>query len=487
MTSIVSTTPPDGGESTDRAGHIESHGIDVIPDSERHGRPWELFPLWFSGNIIFTYLLFGGILIGLGLPLATALILALVCNLAWIFVGLLATVGPKTGTATMVVSRAQYGLHGNKLSCLFNWMVQVGYEGVNFAIAALAAYALAADLGWHAGIAVKTAILLAIASVSFLLGLYGHATIIAVQKALSWALGISTVLFLVFLLPHVRWSYQPSTHLHGQALTAAVLVGITVVLSGPLSYPISADYSRYLPRGSSGRAVTLYTALGGYLPTIVLTVIGILAATIVNPADFTTSIRGVVPGWFYPVYLLIVMLGLMSNSIYSIYSSGLMLQAMGVPLKRTRTVWIDAVIGTGIAIYGVLIATNFLTVLQNFLLWSIYWLAPFFGIYMAELLASRGNYDAQALHQRSGRYWFRNGFRWGGVAALVLGMATSALLSNTPYLKGALSTHVLNGGDLSAIGGFLTGAAAYWLLCIIPARRRQASQIPAATMQSEAS
>jgi hypothetical protein len=27
---------------TDRAGHIEVRGIDVVPDSERHGRPSEL-------------------------------------------------------------------------------------------------------------------------------------------------------------------------------------------------------------------------------------------------------------------------------------------------------------------------------------------------------------------------------------------------------------------------------------------------------------
>src|SRR3954465_2540600 len=122
-----------GPVETDTAGHIESHGIDMIPDEERHGRPWELFPVWFGGNVIFTYLLFGGILVELQLPLATSPVLAVIFNAAWGLVGLVATVGPKTGTATMMVSRAQYGMHGNKLSCLFNWIVQVGYEGVNFA------------------------------------------------------------------------------------------------------------------------------------------------------------------------------------------------------------------------------------------------------------------------------------------------------------------------------------------------------------------
>jgi purine-cytosine permease-like protein len=176
--------------------------------------------------------------------------------------------------------------------------------------------------------------------------------------------------------------------------------------------------------------------------------------------------------------LLIVILGLMSNSIYSIYSSGLVLQAMGIPLKRTRTVWIDAIAGTAIAIYGALIAAHFLEVLQNFLLWSIYWLAPFFGIYLVELLTRKARYDAHALHERSGPYWYSGGIRWGGVAALVIGMLASAFLSNTPYYVGPLSTHLLDGGDLSAVGGLLVGGLAYYLLCALPERRQRASKQP---------
>ncbi|MGY2876380.1 nucleobase:cation symporter-1, NCS1 family [Marmoricola sp. URHA0025 HA25] len=459
-----------GPVETDTAGHIESHGIDMIPDEERHGRPWELFPVWFGGNVIFTYLLFGGILVELQLPLATSLVLAVIFNAAWGLVGLVATVGPKTGTATMVVSRAQYGMHGNKLSCLFNWIVQVGYEGVNFAIAAFGVFALVSEVGWHVGTPAKALIILAIAGVSFVLGLYGHATIIAVQKVLTWTLGIATVVFAIFLIPHVDWSYEPAQTLHGSAMTAAVLIGISVVLSGPLSYPIAADYARYLPRDTSSRAVALYTAAGGYIPAVCLMAIGILAGTVVDPTNFTESIRGVVPGWFYPIYLLIVILGLMSNSIYSIYSSGLVLQAMGIPLKRTRTVWIDAIVGTAIALYGVLIAAHFLEALQNFLLWSIYWLAPFFGIYLVELIVRKGRYNARALHERSGPYWYSGGIRWGGVVALLIGMVGSAMLSNTPYFVGPLSDGLLNGGDLSAVGGLVIGAVAYWALCVLPQR-----------------
>src|SRR6185312_14810312 len=134
---------------TDTVGTVEAHGIDVIPDQERHGKPSDLFSFWLGSNVIFTYLLLGGILIELGLSLWVAVVIAVVFNLAWNLVGVLTVPGPRTGTANMVVSRAQYGFQGNKLSCLFSWIVNVGYEGVDFAIAALAAYSLFEFWGWH--------------------------------------------------------------------------------------------------------------------------------------------------------------------------------------------------------------------------------------------------------------------------------------------------------------------------------------------------
>jgi NCS1 family nucleobase:cation symporter-1 len=454
----------------DALGRIETRGIDVVPDAERRGKPSDLFAVWFTGNLTFTYLLFGGILVQLGLSLTTAVVLAVVFNLAWIMVGLMATAGPKTGTTTMVVSRAQYGFRGNQLSCFLNLVICLAYEGLNIAIATFAAVSLADFAGVTLNGWAKAAVVLVIGAVVFALGLYGHATIVVYQKVMAWALGGSTILFVAFVIPHVDWSYRPEAALEGSAWLAAVLIGISIVLSGPLSYPIAADYSRYLPRSTSPRAVALFTALGGYLPTILLTFAGILAATVVDPSDFTSSISGVVPGWFYPIYLLIIIFGVVSNCIYSVYSSGLAMQSMGVPLKRTRTVWIDGGIGTGLALLGVLLTSNFLTAVQNGLLWSIYWLAPFFGIYLVELFMSRGNYDSRLLHDPSGPYWYSGGFRVGGVAALLIGMICAALVSNTPYLKGPISTHILADGDLSAVVGLLVGGLAYWLFTGAPRR-----------------
>ena len=470
--------PPSGedavrpdGPAPDVVGRIETHGIDVIPDDERHGRPRDLFGFWMGSNIIFTFILFGGILIQLGLSLPVALALAVVGNLAWVLVGVLSVPGPRTGTASMVVSRAQYGIRGNRLSCFLSWVVNVGYEGVNFAIAALAAFSLLTNFGWEPNVAAKTLILGLLVLASFVLGLYGHATILWFQTWVAWVLGGASLLLLAFLVPHVKFDYVPAEPLSGSALMIAVLIGLSVVLSGPLSYPIGADYSRYLPAAASPKQVIWYTALGGYLPTLFLTVVGILAATVVDASDFTNTIAAVLPGWFYPVFLLIVIVGAVCNAVISVYSSGLALQALGVPLRRSLTVYVDAFFGSALAVFGVLIATNFLTVLENFLLWSIYWYAPFFGVFLVELARTRGWYRGHDLFKVGGPYWFSGGYRWRGIASLLLGMAFSALASNTPYFQGFISSHWLDGGDLSAVGGLAVGAFAYWVLCVFPDRR----------------
>ena len=135
-----------------------------------------------------------------------------------------------------------------------------------------------------------------------------------------------------------------------------------------------------------------------------MTIIGILAATAVDPSDFTTSMRGIIPGWFYVVFLIAVALGMIANNVISVYSSGLSLQALGVKIRRSRTVWLDVVLGSALTIYGVFIATNFLTALSNFLLWAIYWWAPFFGIYIVDMILTGSQYDGPELFKTGGRY-----------------------------------------------------------------------------------
>ena len=51
--------------ASDRAGRIETHGIDYVPDTERHGTARSLFVVWAASNVTYLYIVLGGTLVSL--------------------------------------------------------------------------------------------------------------------------------------------------------------------------------------------------------------------------------------------------------------------------------------------------------------------------------------------------------------------------------------------------------------------------------------
>jgi Purine-cytosine permease and related proteins len=62
-----------GQPESDRVWSIETHGIDPIPESDRHGTPIELFWVWCAANISILGITYGAFLVvfySLNLPQA---------------------------------------------------------------------------------------------------------------------------------------------------------------------------------------------------------------------------------------------------------------------------------------------------------------------------------------------------------------------------------------------------------------------------------
>jgi NCS1 family nucleobase:cation symporter-1 len=463
---ISSASPVSAQPVADQVGHIEVRGIEVIPDSDRHGRPSELFSVWLTSNITVLYIVFGGSLVAAGLKLWQAALIIVAGNLAYTFIGWAATVGPGAGTSTLMISRAQYGPNGNRLSAFFSWLSLVGFEAINIAFGALALFALAGELGWHVGTFGKALLLAVTVAVTYGISVLGHATIVRFQQLFSVTLGVLSVLLIIFVAGHVHWNYAPKTALHGTALWIALSSGLTLILSGPLSWaPAPVDYARYLPRKASRTAIAFHTTVGSLIPSIALALVGAAAATVVDPSALPNSIKGIVPGWFYPLFLAVVVVGTIANNVLGVYSSGLSLQAMGLRIHRATAVSIDATIGTAMAVYAIFIS-NFINTLTEFLQWALFWWSPYLAIFLVDLVLRRGRYVGPELENaRGGRYWFSGGYRWRGIIALVGGMVATAMFAQTAHLKGPLSTHLLSRGDISPIVGMVVGGGLYWLLC----------------------
>jgi purine-cytosine permease-like protein len=243
-----------------------------------------------------------------------------------------------------------------------------------------------------------------------------------------------------------------------------MLAGVTVIASSPLSWGISADYARYLPPDTPRLAVAGWTALGGFVPAVLLGGIGVVAGTVVDMSDPQASLAAILPGWFYPVFLLMIVTGCVTNNILTMYSSGLCLQAVGIPLRRSITVLFDGVLGVGLACYA-LFVSDFTDTLSSALEMSVALLGPAITIYCTDLVLRRNRYDGDALHDETpaGRYWFSGGVNWAGFSALLLGTAAAVLwLNTTPYV-GPLADRFA-GADLSTVVGPLVALAAYVVL-----------------------
>ncbi|MEU9702232.1 cytosine permease [Streptomyces sp. NPDC047981] len=455
------TAPPD----TERAGRVEVHGIDHIPDAERHGRPRELFSVWAAANVNYLSLVIGGALVLMGLSLWQALGVIVVGNLFWLLTGVLAISGPAAGAPSEVITRAMYGVRGNRVNnAVTGWTISVCYFALNLAAAASAAFALVAKTGLPTNTVVKTAVVLLIAAVTLTISVYGHALIVKLYLPITLALTAAFGVVAYVVLLHADFGYAPPQgRLSGADLWATLLAGVTLIAAGPLSYTTSADFSRYLPRTASSRAVMGWTALGGFLPSVAVCSLGALAATTVDMSDPQTALEALLPGWFTPVFLLALVLGTIAINALTAYSAGLALQAVGIRIRRSLSVVVDGVVASSLTLYALLVS-NFLDTVSNVLQLTVVLLGPATALYATDIALRRNRYDGQALmdESRTSPFWYSAGFGVPGALALGAGVTAAALCVNTLY-TGPIAA-ALGGIDLSLPVGIAVTAACYALL-----------------------
>ena len=441
---------------------VEAHGIDLIPDSERHGRPRDLFGMWLGGNLNVFYVVNGAVVISMGLSLTQSLLAIVLGNLAFLAVGFTSLQGPRTGTSTFAMSRASYGPNGGRLLALFNWVTCVGFEASGLALVVLAALAICEKAGLGASTWLKIVLILVATAIQAVLPLLGHRAILLAQRRLAW---LSTIVFIVMAI-----LAGPKVHLghlaHGSGWAPVTWAIALVASAGGLSWAnTGSDYSRYLNRSASPRKVFWYAAGGGFLPAVLLEVLGAAIASATSSAsDPIGGIPAVLPGWVAVPYLIFAIVTLLAVNTLDLYSSGLTLQAAGLKLARWHCVVIDTAICTALC-FLVIFSGQFNTYYTDFLGLLIIWLAPWLAIYVVDALLRRQRYDAAALvdTSRQGRYWRNGGLFLPGIAAQLLGMAASALWISSAAFVGPLSTAV-GGSDFSVFTGLAVGGLAYWLL-----------------------
>lgn len=389
---------------------LELNGPNVIAETERSGSARSLFWPWAGANVSLLALSYGAFFLGFGVSFRQATYAAIIGTvLSFLVVGISSLAGKKSNAPTMILSRAAFGVKGNIIPGALSYLIFVGWETVLVSLSTLATGTVFTRVGHiNHNVALILGFLLAV-SITVFGGVLGFSTIMKIQKWLTLITILMTIIYIALTIDNVNWSAVTSIKDGStQAFIGALIFGITGIGLGWVNS--AADYSRYLPRTVSSKAVVSWTVIGASIVPIILVIYGsalagsskvLSDAIAVDPIGALTTL---LPTWFLIPFALVAVLGLVGGAILDLYSSGLTLVSIGLPVKRHIAASIDAVIMLAGSIYFVWIADNFFFPFQGFLITLGVPVAVWSAIFAADVIVRKQAYSERDLFDATGRY-----------------------------------------------------------------------------------
>jgi len=389
---------------------LEMNGTNFIAQNERSGSARSLFWPWAAANVSLLALSYGSFFLGFGISFWQATFAAIIGTVASFFlVGISSLAGKRANAPTMTLSRAAFGVKGNVVPGLLSYLIFVGWETVLVSLATLATETVLTRVG---NIEPNISRILGFsiaAGLTIFGGVLGFQVIMRIQKVLTVSTIVLTAGYIVLTADQVNWSSVsaiPSGSL--QAVIGALIFGITGIGLGWVN--CAADYSRYLPRSVSSRGVIGWTVFGASIVPITLVIYGSLLAgsskelsekIAMDPIGALTTL---VPTWYLIPFAAVAILGLIGGAILDLYSSGLALISVGLPVKRHIAASIDAVIMTLGTIYIVWLAGDFFGPFQGFLITLGVPIAVWSAIFVADVIMRKRDYQEEDLFDPKGIY-----------------------------------------------------------------------------------
>jgi nucleobase:cation symporter-1, NCS1 family len=470
------------------AFRVEQHGIDYIPESERWATPRDIFGMWAGASVQVEYFIYGAILMTFGLTFAQVVVVIVLGNLSYFLLGLCSLQGPNTGTAVFAINRAPFGPNGSRPISFFNWITQIGFEVEGLILIVGAALVLMIKAGYLPGSPAKVVLVIAAVLIQGILPFFGHAAIV---KTLRWLIIPFVILFAImlgFAIPHANLHVVKASG-DWQGFTEAL--AFTIALSGLGWTECGNDYTRYCPTNTSKKGIVGWVFLGTAVPEILIMTLGAVIGTFVlkigtGAGGFLPfAHQSAIPSWFVVVFLLFAVVQLFGINSLDMYSSGVTMQAIGIPVKRYQAVLVDCVIALAVTMWAIF-SSSFTQYLEDFVDIVIVWIAPWCAIFLTDWVLRRYRYVPSEL-QNTGRtslYWRRGGVFWPAIIAQVIGMfaAVSALSAtfHLPQWLNLVTYHTRDaygfGGDFSVFFGLGVGAAVYAILATRSVRKQADAQ-----------
>jgi purine-cytosine permease-like protein len=413
----------DTTRSTGSGVRVEQNGINVIADAERRGVPRQLFWPWFSANISILGVSYGAFVLGFGISFWQALVVGVIgVVFSFLLCGFVAVAGKRGSAPTMVLSRAAFGVRGNRLASGISWLLTVGWETVLVITATLATATVFDRLGAGGGVGTQVVALVVVAALVVGAGVLGFDVIMRLSSVITIVAAVLTVVYIALAAPTIDLGAVAAAP---SGDVGAVVGALVLVMTGfGLGWVnVAADYSRYLPRTSSSRGVVAWTTVGGATGPLLLLVFGLLLAgsspdlADAISADPVGALAAALPTWFLVPFALVAVLGLVGGAVLDIYSSGLALLATGLRVSRPTAALIDGAIMVLGTVYVVFVAGDFQAQFVGFLITLGVPVAAWCGILLADVLLRRAPYAEDDLYRPQGRY---GDVQWFPVAVVVV-------------------------------------------------------------------
>ncbi|TGB06071.1 cytosine permease [Streptomyces sp. MZ04] len=461
--------------TAENEGALETRGLEPVPDSERTGRTRELFPTWVAANISVLLLTMGaGLIVTNGLNFWQALVVALVSPvLSYGLVGLISIAGKRGGSPGMTLSRAVFGQRGNLFPGALIWIARWGWETIN---AVTGAYAIIVVLDICFGVKSSTWLtvvtLVAFVACTFVISGLGRKVLHICNTWATYLFGAFSVLVLIYLIANTAWSDVFS---RPAGSTAAMVAGVGVIAAGGISWvPTGPDFTRYLPRTASSKAL-VGNAVGGagivVVPMVLMGAVMAVSTPSLSKATDPVSFLGqLLPTWIAVPYLVMALIGMLLINSMSMYSAGFTAMTLGIKVPRTWAVSINAIISL---IFGYLlmnVASSFMGSFISFLTLLAVAFSAWIGVFGIDMLR-RTTYDGEALMdtKRTSAYWYKAGFAWQAMTAWAVALVMGLLFTKVDWFSGPLATSWVGRNGLGWLATILIAAVLYAVLPRTPA------------------
>jgi purine-cytosine permease-like protein len=455
----------------DSFGKIETHGVDFIPEEDRHSRPLNIFWILIGANLTFGLIVLGTLPVSFGLSWWASFSAIIVgCLLGALLFAPMALIGPRTGTNGPVSSGAFFGVVGRIIGSALALFIAIGFYALAVwtggQIAVYGAHSLFGLPSGNLELGISYAI---VALIAITAAIYGHANMLAVEKFLIPTAGLLLIIGFFVYGGKFNVNHPGGDYLLGSFWSTWAL-SMTIAAAATFGYgPYVNDWARYIsPKRYSDRSILLATTAGGFFGLSLPLVFGAFTMVAINDpsADYVAGLVKISPTGYLVPLILLGLVGSLGQSTVCIYSNGLDFSSIFPIFKRTTATAILSAIGLLFIYLGTLVWDAESTVSAFVSLFGVL-AAPWISISLVGHFSRRGYYNTDDLQvfnrrERGGVYWFTHGLNLRACGAWVLASTIGALLLNTSLYVGPFSD-VANGIDLSWLSATAIGAAAYFL------------------------